>query len=398
MSSRRGKPPGHFFCRRRRPTTGRDGPCFYPPPQPGTGSAAPRSVKPCPYAAAPGPLGPPAVSGAKRPAGGAAPVAVVPARPQRWRAGTKKVCGRSGAGRAGTGPARPPPPHRSGPALSGPGPGAPAAVGVGWWLAAGRPARGRPASGLVAGRLCAGGRSPPAGALCRGGGGPVAGCGRLGVGWAALPAPVPRLRLIRPPPAGAPPAARRRGGGGPLSGARPWSSLGWPRPPLGGPVAPRPRTLPNARARRHDAARATGVGVLPPAGGAPLRAAARRPPMRGGWDLDSAACGRRGTSTGRKGVCGKPGKGVLHDDDPHFSELFEVLKNVTASRKDFFDSLTQQGPAFSAGPCWVIKEGSLPAVPEEVEGKESGFTPEWPGRRRTRRRWHGRTSPAAPAR
>ena len=23
------------------------------------------------------------------------------------------------------------------------------------------------------------------------------------------------------------------------------------------------------------------------------------------------------------GVCGKPGKGVLHDDDPHFSELLK---------------------------------------------------------------------------
>ena len=209
-----------------------------------------------------GPSARPLSRALERPAAGAAPVAVVPARPQRWRAGTKKVCGRSGAGRAGTGPARPPPPNRSGPALAGPGPWALAAVGVGWWLAAGPPARGRPASGLVAGRLGAGGRSPPAGALCRGGGGPVAGCGRLGVGLAAWPASVPRLRLTRPPPAGAPPAARRRGGGGPLSGARPWFSLGWPRPPLGGPEAPRPRTLPNARARRHDAARATGVWCL----------------------------------------------------------------------------------------------------------------------------------------
>ena len=38
-------------------------------------------------------------------------------------------------------------------------------------------------------------------------------------------------------------------------------------------------------------------------------------------------------------MCGKPGKGVLHDDDPHFSELFEALKNATAWRKDFFDTL-----------------------------------------------------------
>ena len=45
------------------------------------------------------------------------------------------------------------------------------------------------------------------------------------------------------------------------------------------------------------------------------------------------------SSTGRKGVCGKPGKGVLHDDDPHFSELFEALKNAAAWRKDFFATL-----------------------------------------------------------
>ena len=38
-------------------------------------------------------------------------------------------------------------------------------------------------------------------------------------------------------------------------------------------------------------------------------------------------------------MCGKPGKGVLHDDDPHFSELFEGLKNASACRKDFFDTL-----------------------------------------------------------
>mgnify|MGYP001786253464 CR=1 FL=1 len=28
-------------------------------------------------------------------------------------------------------------------------------------------------------------------------------------------------------------------------------------------------------------------------------------------------------------------KGVLHDDDPHFSELLEALKNASAWRKDF---------------------------------------------------------------
>ena len=202
-----------------------------------------------------------------------------PARPRRWRAGPANVCGRSGAGRAGTGPARPPPPHRSGPALSGPGPWALAAVGVGWWLAAGPPARGRPASGLVAGRLGAGGRSPPAGALCRGGGGPVAGCGRLGVGLAALPASVPRLRLTRPPPAGAP---QRPGGGvgagaGPrprpvvLLGAGPGRRSGGQRPPGPAPFPTPGRggTMPPGR---------RGFGVLPPAGGAGY--GRRKPPPK----------------------------------------------------------------------------------------------------------------------
>ncbi len=41
---------------------------------------------------------------------------------------------------------------------------------------------------------------------------------------------------------------------------------------------------------------------------------------------------------GAEGVCGKPGKGVLHDDDPHLSELFEALKDVLSWRKDFFDT------------------------------------------------------------
>ena len=250
-----------------------------------------------------GPSARPLSRALERPAAGAAPVAVVPARPQRWRAGTKKVCGRSGAGRAGTGPARPPPPQSQRPGLVRPRPVGPRRR---WcWLVAGGGAPG-PWSACVRSRCwppgCGGPQPPRRGALPWGGG-PVAGCGRLGVGLAAWPASVPRLRLTRPPPAGAPPAARRRGGGGPLSGARPWFSLGWPRPPLGGPEAPRPRALPNARAKRHDAARATGVWCLAACGrrwnGAPpcgLRPAA--PPMRGGWGLDSAACGRRGTKGG----------------------------------------------------------------------------------------------------
>ena len=244
MSSRGGKPPGIFFA----------------------ADAAPRpgGVAPAPYAAAPGPLGRPRsfrAQSALRP--GPPPWRLSPPAPKGGGLGQLMYA----AGRVQAGPVlarpRPPPPQSQRPGLVRPRPVGPRRR---WcWLVAGGGAPG-PWSACVRSRCwppgCGGPQPPRRGALGRGGGGPAAGCGRLGVGLAALPASVPRLRLTRPPPAGAPPAARRRDGGGPLSGARPWFSLGWFRPPLGGPKAPRPRPLPNARARRHDAARATGVWCL----------------------------------------------------------------------------------------------------------------------------------------
>jgi len=41
---------------------------------------------------------------------------------------------------------------------------------------------------------------------------------------------------------------------------------------------------------------------------------------------------------GAEGCVRETRKGVLHDDDPHLSELFEALKNVSSWRKDFFDT------------------------------------------------------------
>ena len=38
---------------------------------------------------------------------------------------------------------------------------------------------------------------------------------------------------------------------------------------------------------------------------------------------------------GAEGCVRETRKGVLHDDDPHFSELFEALKNASACRKVF---------------------------------------------------------------
>ena len=43
-------------------------------------------------------------------------------------------------------------------------------------------------------------------------------------------------------------------------------------------------------------------------------------------------------ANGAEGCVRETRKGVLHDDDPHFSELFEALKNVSSCRKDFFDT------------------------------------------------------------
>ncbi len=77
-------------------------------------------------------------------------------------------------------------------------------------------------------------------------------------------------------------------------------------------------------------------------------------------------------TTGRKGVCGKPGKGVLHDDDPHFSELFKVLKNASAWRKDFFATLRRGAPmgaplcplfCQNTGSGVLIPPGSRPPAP-----------------------------------
>ena len=177
-------------------------------------------MAPAPYAAAPGPLGPPAVSGAGAPCGRGRPRGGGPPAPKGGGLGQLRYA----AGRVQAGPvlARPgrPRPNRSGPALSGPGPWALAAVGVGWWLAAGPPARGRPASGLVAGRPKTGGRHPPAGGA---------------LPWWRWPG-----RWLRPPGRGvgglacarAPPAPYPTSpGGGPPSGP----AAGWGRPPVWGP-------------------------------------------------------------------------------------------------------------------------------------------------------------------
>ena len=317
--------------------------------------AAPRpgGMAPAPYAAAPGPLGPAAVSGAGAPCGRGRPRGGGPPAPGGGGLGQLRYA----AGRVQAGPvlARPGRPRPIAAARPCPAPArapSPPLVWAGGWRRGARPVVGlRPVSLLAA--WVRGAAAPPPGrsavvAVAR-----SLAAAAWAWGWRPGLRPCRRLRLNRPPPAGAPPAARRRGGGGPLSGARPWFSLGWSRPPLGGPKAPRPRTLPYARARRHEAARATGVWCLAACGrrwnGAPPAGCGPPPPHEGGWGLDSAACGRRGTSTGRKGVCGKPGKGVLHDDDPHFSELFEGLKNASAWRKDFFATL-KGGPEHALRP------------------------------------------------
>ena len=51
---------------------------------------------------------------------------------------------------------------------------------------------------------------------------------------------------------------------------------------------------------------------------------------------------------GAEGCVRETRKGVLHEDDPHFSELFEALKKASACRKSFFRQA--EGHALRHGP------------------------------------------------
>ena len=52
---------------------------------------------------------------------------------------------------------------------------------------------------------------------------------------------------------------------------------------------------------------------------------------------------------GAEGCVRETRKGVLHDDDPHFSELLEALKNASAWRKDFSPRKKGIPAAFAVG-------------------------------------------------
>ncbi len=56
------------------------------------------------------------------------------------------------------------------------------------------------------------------------------------------------------------------------------------------------------------------------------------------------------------GVWGETREGVLHEDDPHFSELFEALKNASAWRKDFFATLKEGRSIRSGLPCLLAEK------------------------------------------
>ena len=58
---------------------------------------------------------------------------------------------------------------------------------------------------------------------------------------------------------------------------------------------------------------------------------------------------------GAEGCVRETRKGVLHDDDPHFSELFEALKNASAWRKDFFATL-KEGRSIRSGLLCLLAE------------------------------------------
>ena len=66
---------------------------------------------------------------------------------------------------------------------------------------------------------------------------------------------------------------------------------------------------------------------------------------------------------GAEGCVRETRKGVLHDDDPHFSELFEALKNTSACRKSLFDMLR-------AMPCGMAPEKTLRKKVTYVEERD----------------------------
>ena len=66
---------------------------------------------------------------------------------------------------------------------------------------------------------------------------------------------------------------------------------------------------------------------------------------------------------GAEGCVRETRKGVLHEDDPHFSELFEALKNTSACRKSLFDMLR-------AMPCGMAPEKTLRKKVTYVEERD----------------------------
>ncbi len=48
---------------------------------------------------------------------------------------------------------------------------------------------------------------------------------------------------------------------------------------------------------------------------------------------------------GAEGCVRETRKGVLHEDDPHFSELFEALKNACSVTKKIFRHAAREGQA-----------------------------------------------------
>ena len=67
--------------------------------------------------------------------------------------------------------------------------------------------------------------------------------------------------------------------------------------------------------------------------------------------------------TGAEGCVRETRKGVLHEEDPHFSELCEALKKASACRKSFFDRLR-------AMPCGMAPEKTLRKKVTDVEERD----------------------------
>ena len=124
------------------------------------------------------------------------------------------------------------------------------------------------------------------------------------------------------------------------------------------------------------------------------------PPAVGRGSLSLSKEGGEPFVNGAEGCVRETRKGVLRDDDPHFSELFEALKNVRGE-KSFRHAARPPGHrpgglAAIAVFSWVLFTSSVPARQPEGRPRSPEWWPSW--HRSARRSGWDRCAPSTHSR